>query len=370
LTQIARRTAALRGAVYSDLAAEFHAFDGEKYPFHVGDTWLQPPATVQGLDERLSDARYLSTQGNGELIELLAARYGVSTDQVLVTTGATAGLHLAVGAIADSGQTVLLQAPYWPLIEGMSKAQGVQTVPVPFRGGVEDLLDALDAAYSETVAALYLNTPNNPTGRVLTENELRALAEWARRRDVWLLSDEVYDHLVLDGQHVSVAEFAPERTIVAHSLSKNQGLSGYRVGWLVGPKDAIAAARKLHTHAAYNVSAPCQRVAVRALGDTAWTENARAAYADVARRGASILGVPAPAGSTFFFLNVSSAGPTSEVLRDAVKEGILAAPGQAFGGFDQCIRVCFTATEPEVTLRGLQKLRAILDSRGWTPKTW
>src|SRR5690606_33631684 len=153
------------------------------------------------------------------------------------------------------GDEVLLLAPYWPLIEGIVRSVGGEPVPVPFFGEV----DAVEAAVAQVrrhvgprTVALYVNTPSNPTGRVLPEAWLAALAELARSEGLWLLSDEVYEDYAYAGEHAPLRPMAPERTISAHSFSKAYGMAGNRAGYVVGPAEVVSQARKMSTHTFYS----------------------------------------------------------------------------------------------------------------------
>jgi N-succinyldiaminopimelate aminotransferase len=353
------------GAVYSPLGDRIAQRTGPVYPLHVGDTWRDPfdGGRMQDLAQAAHPGinRYTATRGIAALVdaivEKLRARNGIACerDQVLVTGGATAGLANVVGSIAERGDEVLILAPFWPLIRGIVQSVGATPVEVPFFDrvdGVEAALDAVEARRSERSVALYVSTPSNPSGRVLPEAWLAALAEWARRHDLWLLADEVYEDLVYHGEHVSIARFAPERTVTSFSFSKSYGMAGYRVGYLAGPRDVVDCAHKLHTHSTYSAATPSQFAALAALrGGDAWLaetcEQNRRTGADAAR----VLGLPAPAGSTFLFLDVRDRlGERGMLgfLEDVFEDGVVLAPGASSGrDYEGFARLCYTAAKPE-----------------------
>jgi N-succinyldiaminopimelate aminotransferase len=363
--QLSAVVATMPGAVYSPLGDRIAQRAGPVYPLHVGDTWRDPFAggRMQDLLQAVHPGinRYTATQGIPPLVdaivEKLRARNGIACerDQVLVTGGATAGLANAVGALVEAGDEVLILAPFWPLIRGIVQGVGATPVEVPFFDRVTQLdeaLAALEARRSERSVALYVSTPSNPTGRVIPEAWLAAFAEWARRHDLWLIADEVYERLVYRGEHASLARFAPERTLTAYSFSKSYGMAGYRAGYLVGPRDAIAAAHKLHTHSTYSAATPSQLAALAALRDgDAWLaatrEHYRAAGADAAR----VLGLPAPEGSTFLFLDVRDRLDDRGMLgflEDVFEDGVVLSPGASSGrDYAGFARLCFTAVAPE-----------------------
>lgn len=366
--------AAMGGSPYSALAHRLATHAGEIYPFHVGDTWMEPAVGCRmqdvSVEEHPGMHRYTSVHGLPALldgiVERVRARTGEAVDreQVLVTAGATGGLAAAVGALTSPGDEVLILAPFWPLIAGMVRAFHGVPVPVPFVGvadGPESAAEIVERHVTPRTVALYVSTPNNPSGRLIPEPWLAALAEVARAHDLWLLSDEVYEDYVYDGVHVPLRPMAPERTLSAHSFSKAYGMAGNRVGYLVGPADALAQVRKVSTHTYYSAPTAAQIAAARALDGAAddWLAHARRTYGEVGAAVAGRLGVPAPQGSTFLFLDVAQYlddRGLGGLLEDLVDEGLLLAPGDSFGPYPTHLRLCFTATPPDVTMRGVERL--------------
>lgn len=368
--------AALRGSVYSALAHRLAQHQGEVYPLHVGDTWMEPEPGSRAEDltvDRFPGMhRYAEVQGRRRLLDALVDRAratGVPTERadVLVTAGATGGLCAALGALLAPGDEVIVIAPYWPLVEGMITLVGGRTVAVSFLDvdSAEAAVEAVQAAVTERTVALYVNTPNNPTGRVYPATWLAALAEVARRHDLWLIADEVYELTVFEGTHVPLRPFAPERTISAHSFSKCFGMAGNRCGWLVGPEAVLAGARRVATHTYYTAPTVAQIAAEEALlgPGFAWAARARERYATVGRQAAARLGVPAPQGSTFLFLDLAHALDDTGVagfLERCVERGLFIAPGSSFGPFPTHARMCFTAAPADVVLRGVEVLAELL----------
>ena len=223
--QLSPAVASLKGSVYSSVLHRLAAWGGEVYPLHVGDTFLEPVEGCRLEDFPLADHpgvnRYAPPQGLPALVDAvvdrLRARTGVPLERenVFVTGGATSGLASIVGAVVSPGEEVLLLAPHWPLIEGHVRMAGGVSVDVPFFGAAsspETAVAAVEAVLTSRTVALYVNTPSNPTGLVIPRPWLEALAAWARRRDLWLLFDEVYEDYVYRGQHVPGLSLAPERS--------------------------------------------------------------------------------------------------------------------------------------------------------------
>ena len=345
---------------------------------HVGDTWMEPfaGARMEDLNERDFPGlhRYVETRGIPALVDALVEkvrernRLACERANVLVTAGATSGLSSAISALADPGEEVLMLAPFWPLIRGITRSVRATPVEVPFFDRVHSVAEAiaaLEAKLSPRTVALYYSNPSNPSGRVLPPDWLEAIAAWARRRDLWLLSDEVYEDYVYAGEHTSMARFAPERTISAFSFSKAYGMAGNRVGYLVGPEAVIAEAHKVSVHSAYHAPTAAQLAGLRALeGGAAWVANARAVYAKTGTAVAGALGLPAPAGGCFLFANAAhrlDARGLLGFLEDCFAAGVVVAPGSSAGeAYGTWIRLCFTVVPPDQALEAARRLARLL----------
>ena len=362
------------GAVYAPSGS-----DGDSAaacPLNVGDTWMDPFVGGRMEDLRQADHpgmnRYSSTRGLPELVDAIVEKVRARNElvcereSVLVSAGATGALAAAVGMLAAADEEVLILAPFWPLIRGIVQAFRATPVEVPFFDRVDSAEAAVEAVREKLTArtvALYVSSPSNPTGRVLPEDWLAALAEFARRSDLWLISDEVYEDYVYDGRHVSAAKFAPERSLASYSFSKAYGMAGVRTGYLVGPPAAIAQAEKVATHTWYSAPTAGQIAGLRALADGAgWVERAFASYREVGRETAALLGLPAPQGSTFHFVDVRrqlGERGIAGFLTDCLSDGVALAPGASCGAaYRDWVRLCYTAAPPDEVLSAVAKLSA------------
>ncbi len=376
--RVASSLSGIPGAVYSALVHRLAAHQGEVYPFHVGDTWMEPAVGCRMEDLTVAEYpgmhRYAPVQGHPELLDAICERQGkrlgieVQRAEVLVTAGATGGLGAVVGGLVDDGDEVLILAPYWPLIAGIVRSFHGLPVPVPFFDRVataDEAVSAVEAHLTDRTVALYLNTPHNPTSRVIPADWLGALAQWAAARGLWILADEVYEDYCYRGRHHYTRPLAPERTFSVHSFSKAWGMAGNRAGYVIGPAPVMSQIRKVSVHTFYSTPTAAQLAGIRAFrgGADAWVDRARALYQEVGRRAARILGVPEPEGGTFLFLDVAPALGDDGLpgfLERCVERGLLVAPGPSFGPYPTSIRVCFTATPPEVTERGMRVLADLL----------
>jgi N-succinyldiaminopimelate aminotransferase len=296
----------------------------------------------------------------------LRARNGLErgAEEILITAGATGGLSTLAGAALSPGDEILILAPFWPLIRGIAQSYRARPVEVPFFDRVssrEEAVAAVESKLTSRSRVLYVSTPSNPTGRIIPADWLEAFAALARRHDLWIFSDEVYEDYVYSGEHVSMARFAPERTVSVFSFSKSYAMAGSRVGYLAGPRVIVDEARKIGTHLYYHAPVSGQYGALAALaGGDRWLAENRRQDGEVGRKAAARLGLPAPEGGTFLFLDVRDrldARGLHGFLEDAFDQGVLVAPGHSCGGdYAEWVRLSFTAAEPDVVLEAVRRL--------------
>jgi len=362
------------GAVYSPFADQLATHPGPIFPLHVGDTWLEPFEGGRMEDLRTADwpgmHRYCDTRGVPALVDAVVEKIRTRNAQaceretVLVTAGATSGLADAVGAVVCPGDEVLILAPFWPLIRGIVQTFRGTPVEVPFFDRVttaEAAVEAVRERLTDRTVALYVSTPSNPTGVVIPESWLAALAELAQREGLWLFSDEVYEDYVYAGAHCSLGAMAPERTLSVWSFSKAYGMAGNRVGYLTGPRELVDQARKVSTHTVYGAPTAAQLSAARALSDGAtWQAEARSMYRAAGARAAAALSQPAPGGSTFLFVDVSAQldhRGMDGFLADCFEDGVLVAPGaSSCRDYASWVRLCYTAAPPDQVGEAVDRL--------------
>ncbi|MDP9121397.1 MAG: pyridoxal phosphate-dependent aminotransferase [Acidobacteriota bacterium] len=364
--------------VYSALAHRLASFQGEVYPLHVGDTWMEPAAGCRMEDLHVSEYpgmhRYAAPQGMPALLDALVEevrqRSGTPTERenVLIATGGTGALGAVAGAILAPGDEVLLLAPHWPLITGIVRSFHGIPVEVPFFGLADSPETAVEVAAAHLTGrtvALYFNTPSNPTGHTIPRPWIEALVAWAQREDLWVISDEVYEDYVFRGEHTYSRPLAPERTFAIHSFSKAYGMAGNRCGYVVGPVEAVLELRKVGLHSFYSTPTAAQIAALRVLQGPGreWVAQAKALYQAAGEQAAARLGVAPPEGSTFLFLDVAERldeRGLAGFLEDCVERGLFLAPGPSFGPYPSHVRLCFTAAPKEVVARGVEVLATLL----------
>jgi len=384
---VAPSSEGLSDHVFSRLAARAQARGGRVYPLHVGDTWLEPLPSARAEAQRTEAFprlhNYAPVQGEPVLIDAflrhVERRSGVSLSRarVQVMSGATAALSVVADTLLSPGDEVIIPAPFWPLIRGTVRRRSAVAVEVPFfdrlHGRTSAELEAmLDARVTERTVALYVNTPHNPTGAMLPDAALAAIARVAARHDLWIWCDEVYEDLYYTPTAPVSAWTRPdfaERTIVVHSLSKAYGLAGARIGFTHGPEAAMGAIRGVQTFSTYCAPRPMQLGAARALDEGgAWIAQARALYRDAAHRTADAFGVAPPEGGTFLFVDLRPFLRPGEDgmgwLERCVDAGVLLTPGSASGSdYGSWARVCFTSVGPDDLAEALGRIRAVLASR-------
>jgi aspartate aminotransferase len=303
-------------------------------------------------DMNAGDTHYVASPGTPALRRAIAEKLrrdnAVEVEPnggVVVTPGGKQALFEAVMALVEPGVDVLIPEPAWVSYVPMVDLAGGRAVPVPLdpRDRFRLTRQALDAAATPASRVLLVNSPNNPTGRVFDDAELTAIAEFAADRDLLVFSDEIYEKILFDGhRHVSIAALPgmAERTLTFNGFSKAYAMTGWRLGYVAGPKPYLAEIEKVHSHSATCATSFVQAAGVVALtgpqefiGEmvTAWDRRRRAVAAGLAAiRG---LRCPLAEGAFYAFVDVRETGMTSTEAADLfLREAHVAVtPGIAFG---------------------------------------
>ncbi|MEY2566282.1 MAG: aspartate aminotransferase [Actinomycetota bacterium] len=235
--------------------------------------------------------RYTPTSGLPELREAIAAKTArdsgldVTASQVLVTNGGKQAVLEAFAALLDPGDEVLVPAPYWTTYpEAIALAQGVSVViPTDEETGFRVTLDQLEEARTDRTKVLLFVSPSNPSGAVYPREQVEAIGRWAVERGIWVITDEIYEHLVYGGRvAASMPVVVPELTdhcVVVNGVAKTYAMTGWRVGWLIGPPDVVKGATNYQSHATSNVANVSQRAALAAVsGDLTCVAEMRSAF--------------------------------------------------------------------------------------------
>ncbi|MCA1711788.1 MAG: pyridoxal phosphate-dependent aminotransferase [Actinobacteria bacterium] len=305
--------------------------------------------------------RYTPAGGLPELKEAVAAKtkrdsgFDIAPAQVLITNGGKQAVYEAFATLCDPGDEVLLPAPYWTTYpEAIRLAGGVPVeVPTDETSGYRVSVEQLEAARTDRTKVLLWCSPSNPTGAVASAAEVEAIGRWAVEHGIWVVADEIYEHLVYgDATHVSMPVAVPEladHCVIVNGVAKTYAMTGWRVGWLIGPTDVVKAATNLQSHATSNVANVSQVAALEALtGDLSAVAEMRAAFdrrrQTMVRMLNEIPGVecPEPQGAFYCYPSVKallgkelrgrtpgSSAELAELLLDEV--GVAVVPGEAFG---------------------------------------
>ena len=349
-----------------------------------------PQFIVDAAAEALLDPanfRYTPAAGLPVLREAIAAKtlrdsgLEVAPSQIIVTNGGKQAVYQAFQAVVNPGDEVLLPAPYWTTSpEAIALADGV---PVEvFAGADQDYkvtVEQLEAARTDKTTVLVFVSPSNPTGSVYTPEETKAIGEWALEHGIWVITDEIYQNLVYEGiRAVSIVEAVPalaEQTILVNGVAKTYAMTGWRVGWMVGPAAAIKVAGNLQSHLSSNVNNVAQRAALAALsGPQTEAEQMRLAFD---RRRRLIVGelskipgivVPNPLGAFYAYPDVTgllgrewggTTMTTSLELADYILDAaeVAVVPGEAFGPSGY-LRLSY-ALGDDALLEGVQRLQKL-----------
>ncbi len=270
--------------------------------FGAGEPDFPTPAhIVEAAVEACRDPknhRYTPAAGLPELREAVATKterdsgYAVAPSQVVITNGGKQALYEACEALLNPGDEVLLPAPFWTTYPEPIALCGATPVVIPtdVRSEFKVSIDQLDAAFTDATKALIFVSPSNPSGAVYSPAEVEAIGRWAVDKGIWVICDEIYEHLTF-GDHVfsSMPALVPEladRCVVLNGVAKSYAMTGWRVGWLIGPPDMVKLAVNLQSHLTSNVANVSQRAALAAVsGDLSAVAEMREAFA---RRGATI----------------------------------------------------------------------------------
>ena len=367
-----------------------------KDPFRLdqGDVSFDAPDTVKNAMRRAIDenrSHYLQTTGVPRLLDLLAAKLreknGIpvgGSDEVMVTTGGIHGLYVICQALLEPGDEVVIPDPEWPPAAGNIIAAHGTPVPCPLHEplGWRYDLDELARTITPKTRAVYINSPSNPTGGVLTRDDLQRIADLCRDRGIWLISDEAYEDVVFDGVHVSPASLPGmyERTISLFTFSKSYAMTGLRLGY-VAAQDATLRERmkKVLFYSASNVASVVQFGGIGALEGPQDTVHAFRTelqsrrdffYEGIKDAAGHVFTGAMPAGAFYAFLRIDPSWEAPrEITGDSAswrmtefliaKGRIGCVPGVDFGAHGEgYVRFCFARDRAELT-GALESMRAL-----------
>ncbi len=340
--------------------------------------FLPPEHVLEAAREaiRLGLTKYTATEGTAELREAVAAKFlrenglTYAIDQVLISNGGKQTLYNGFMSVLEPGDEVVLVAPYWVSYPPQIELAG--GVPVAVTAKAEDGfvpdIEALRAAITPRTRVILVNSPSNPTGAVYPPELVRAIADLAEEHDLWVFTDDLYEHIVYDGEFTTAASFVPHRTLVVHGASKGYALTGWRIGFGAGPKALIAAMTRLQSQVTSGPNSLAQYATVAALNEVektaAFQAMTRAAYRerrDVLVAGLNRLGLPTPKPAGAFYVMTDTSVIDEDEERAAMRlldeARVAVVPGTDFLAPGK-VRMSYATGMPQIeeALRRIEKL--------------
>jgi aspartate aminotransferase len=333
--------------------------------------WHICQAAIDALNEGFT--KYTPNAGIPELRHAIAddvsrrCRLAVDPDQVIVTPGGVAALFTSIKALTDPGDSVLLSDPAWPNYRMMLTVLGLeaQAFPLSVEDGLIPRAEVMERYITDTSKLLIVNSPSNPTGTVIPPEVLAETMELARKYDLWVVSDEVYDQLTFDQEAVPLARFDTDsRVITVNSFSKTYAMTGWRVGYAICPQEIAPLVSKVQEPITSCVNGPTQRAAVAALtGPQEVVAEMRAGYRhrrDLVMEMLSAGGVPAvrPNGAFYVWVDIArTAMSDREFALKLVKDRHVAVvPGTTFGSQGSTSIRLSLATDTELLTEGVRRV--------------
>ncbi|MDI9644419.1 MAG: pyridoxal phosphate-dependent aminotransferase [Candidatus Verstraetearchaeota archaeon] len=323
---------------------------------------------------------YTPSAGIPELRDAIAEKLrsenglDVRRENVLITPGSKQALFYAIMALVGEGDEVILPTPAWPSYAEMVTVAGGVVREVPPREGFSPDVEGIKEAVSNRTKIIIINSPNNPTGCVYTEGELKNIAEVAADSKTFVVSDEIYEKILYEGRFRSLGSFPglEDLVVTVNGFSKTYAMTGWRVGYAAGPKGIISAMNKLQQHSASCAASFAQWAALEALKPETQVQpmveefRRRRDFLCRALNGTGAFCVDAPGGAFYLFPDISKTGMVSSQLCDFLLERahVSVTPGEVFGGFTDNIRISY-ANSMERLKEAVSRIRSALDGRGF-----
>jgi aspartate/methionine/tyrosine aminotransferase len=396
MTRISARIAAIAESATLAVDAKAKALKAAGRPvigFGAGEPDFPTPDYIveaaAAATKVVANHRYSPTPGLPDLRDAIVAKtkrdsnYEITADQVLVTNGGKQAVYQAFATIIEDGDEVLLPSPYWTTYPECIKLAGGQVVEV-FADETQNYLvtvEQLEAARTPKTKALLFGSPSNPTGSVYSVAQVKAIGEWALKNNIWIIADEIYEHLLYDGATApSMPVVVPglaDTTIIINGVAKTYAMTGWRVGWMIGPKDVIKAATNLQSHLTSNVSNVSQRAAIAAVtGDLAAVHKMGEAFNRRRKLIVSLLNeipgfsCPTPTGAFYVYPSVKGVlgktirgktPTTSAELATLILEEVevAAVPGEAFGPSGY-LRFSYALSDEDI-VEGIGRIKKLVE---------
>jgi aspartate/methionine/tyrosine aminotransferase len=381
----ADKLAPIQGAIFEKYRKQMDVYGPDMVHLHIGDSYRRPvyslPLKKEFVQNHTNFNRYCNTFGIDQLRHELRDKLRednaleVNDNNLLITVGATNALSASIHSIMNPQEEILLLTPCWPIFPGIVKAAAANLVEVPFYNLLYsdanlDIAVYLDRYVTAKTVAIYLNSPNNPSGKVLNEFQLKQIADFACHHNLWVLSDEAYDGLLFDNRHHTSIASLPNmfsRTISVFTFSKIFMFAGLRLGWAAANSEAIINLNKILVHQLYGAPTITQQMMVEPIKTRhTWMAGVKDHYQELRDIMYARLDLPIkkPEATYFMFFSICdylNGRDYNDVIETCFSQGVSVAPGADFGrDYHEYIRICFTGEPPEKLERGILKLREIL----------
>ena len=307
-------------------------------------------AAIKAIDAGCNG--YTPTQGlpalRDRLVSRMAEEFPGWDPMVMVTCGVSGGLLLSLMACLDPGNEVIYGDPYFVSYKSLPHLVGGKSVMVDLDDGFQPDPDRFAAAITPRTKLIMLNSPGNPTGVVYDPERVKAIAELARKHDLLVISDEIYELLSYDGRSPTAAEFAPERTLILRGFGKSYGMTGWRMGFAAGPEEIISSMMKIQQYTFVCAPHPAQRAVLTALDtDMSATVNAYRAKRDlVVRELSGAFELVKPGGGFYVYPKVPAKyASATAFVEDAIAHNVLIIPGCVFSEKDTHFRISYAADD-------------------------
>ncbi|MBN2127327.1 MAG: pyridoxal phosphate-dependent aminotransferase [Candidatus Diapherotrites archaeon] len=354
----------------------------EVYLFGAGEPDFPTPLNVKKIGIKAIEENYsyyTAVAGSNELKKAVQEKFRrdnnleYNLDEITCGAGGKQILFNAFISLLNKGDEAILASPYWvSYIEQINFAEG-KPVIVKTTGDFKLKASQVEKALTKKTKVLLLNSPNNPTGAIIDEKELKKISEIAVQNNLTVLSDEVYEPFVYEGKHKSIAGFGKEikeKTLVINAVSKTYSMTGWRLGYCAGPKELINAMNKIQAHSTSNACSISQKAAAEALtGQQESVQEMKNAFQKRRDLMASMLnsmkGIKCdiPGGAFYCFPDISETGMNSTEFASKLLEetGVTVIPGIEFGN-DKCVRLSY-ATKEETIKNGMQKMKEWVEKK-------
>ena len=396
MTRISARIAAIAESATLAVDAKAKALKAAGRPvigFGAGEPDFPTPDYIveaaANATKVAANHRYSPTPGLPDLRDAIVVKtkrdsnYEITADQVLVTNGGKQAVYQAFATIIEADDEVLLPSPYWTTYPECIKLAGGSAVEV-FADETQNYLvsvEQLEAARTPKTKALLFCSPSNPTGSVYSVEQVKAIGEWALKNNIWIIADEIYEHLLYDGATApSMPVVVPglaDTTIIINGVAKTYAMTGWRVGWMIGPKDVIKAATNLQSHLTSNVSNVSQRAAIAAVtGDLAAVHKMGEAFNRRRKLIVSLLNeipgfsCPTPTGAFYVYPSVkgvlgktirgktpTTSAELATLILDEVE--VAAVPGEAFGPSGY-LRFSYALSDEDI-VEGIGRIKKLVE---------